>query len=177
MIGGALVSIGASILALMVVASGLLPGIYIEGRVGVTLIVAGLVLAGLNALVRPVLRLLTCPWVLLLAAFILFVMNAVLLLLAALVTDWLAAALGGQLIVTSFGWAVVGGLIISLIVTVLTGAYDRWVTRVPVPPAPDIQTLAQTRRAELDQEFDAAVQSGQAPPPKPPTPRPPPGTP
>jgi putative membrane protein len=164
MIGGALVAIGSSFLALMVVASGLLPGIYVEGRVGVTLIVAAIVLCGLNALVRPILRLLSCPWVLLLAAFVLFVMNALLLLLTALITSWLSPALDGELVVTSFGWAIVGGLIVSIIVSVLTGAYDRWVTRVPVAPPPDVRSLAASRRAELDKEFDELVQ-----PPKPPS--------
>lgn len=166
MIGGALVAIGASLIALMAVASGLLPGIYIEGRIGVTLIAAAVILCGLNALVRPVLRLLTCPWVLVMAAFVLFVMNALLLMLTALITSWLSPALGGYLVVSSFGWAVVGGLAISLIVTALTSAWDWWVTRVKVPPPPDIRGLAQSQREELDRQFDAAVQSQQ--PPKPP---------
>jgi putative membrane protein len=166
MIGGALVAIGASFVALLVVASGLLPGIYVEGRVGLTLLIAAVVLCLLNALVRPVLRLLSCPWALLLAAFVLFVMNALLLLLTALITDWLAQTFGGRLVVTSFGWAVVGGVIISIIVTVLTGAYDRWVTRVTVPPPPDVRGLAAAKRAELDQDFDATV----GPPKPPPTP-------
>ncbi|MFN8377656.1 MAG: phage holin family protein [Anaerolineae bacterium] len=163
MIGGALVAIGASLLALMVVSSGLFPGIYIEGRVGVTLVVAALVLCALNALVRPILRLLTCPWVLVMAAFVLFVLNALLLILTAGITSWLSPALGGKLIVTSFGWAVVGGLVISIVVTALTSAYDWWVTRVKVAPPPDIRVMAQAQRAELDRQFDEAVQSQQPP--------------
>lgn len=164
MIGGALVAIGASFLALMVVSSGLFPGIYVEGRIGVTLMVAALVLCALNALVRPVLRLLTCPWVLLMAAFVLFVMNALLLMLTALITSWMSPALGGKLIVTSFGWAVAGGLVLSLIVTALTSAWDWWVTRVKVMPPPDIRGLANAQRAELDRQFDATVHSKQPPP-------------
>jgi len=162
-ISGALVAIGASFLALIVVSSGLFPGITVEGRVGLTLIAAALVLCVLNALVRPVLRLLTCPWALLLAAFVLFVLNALLLMLTAEITRWLSPALGGKLIVTSFGWAVVGGLVISLIVTALTSAWDWWVTRVKVAPPPDIRGLAESQRAELDRQFDESVRSNQPP--------------
>lgn len=167
MIAGALVAIGASLFALMVVSSGLFPGITIEGRVGVTLIAAALVLCVLNALVRPVLRLLTCPWALVLAAFVLFVMNALLLMLTAEITRWLSPVLGGKLVVTSFGWAVIGGLVISVIVTALTSAWDWWATRVKVAPPPDVRSLAQSQRAELDRQFDEAVRSQQPPGPPP----------
>ncbi len=159
MIRAWLAAFGASLLALAVVASGLLPGIYIAGRIGITLVVAGLVLAALNALVRPLLRLFTCPMVLLVQALFLFVLNALMLLAAALVTEWLAPYTGGYLVVVSFGWAVLGGLIIALIVAGLTSLLDRWETRVPVKPAPDVRQIAEVNRAQLDEQFNAYVQT------------------
>ena len=61
----------------------------------------------------------------------------------------------------------VGGLVISVIVTALTSAWDWWATRVKVAPPPDVRSLAQSQRAELDRQFDEAVRSQQPPGPPP----------
>lgn len=174
MIRSALLVIAASLLALAVVASGLLPGIYVEGQVGLALLAAAGVLAVLNALVRPVLRLFTCPLVLLLTAFVLFVFNGLALLVTAWVSEALAPYTGGRLIVTGIGWAVLGGLLVSVMVTLVTAGQEWWSGRVAVTPPPKAREIAQAQRAQLDQQFDAMLQ---APPPTPgePPPPPPPG--
>ncbi|HYO89061.1 MAG TPA: phage holin family protein [Candidatus Limnocylindrales bacterium] len=169
MIRAWLFAFGVSLAALAVVASGLLPGIYIEGRIGATLIVAGLVLGALNALVRPLLRLFTCPMFALALLLFLFVLNALMLLGTALITQWLSPYTGGYLVVESFGWAVLGGLIIAVIVALLTNLLERWQTRVPVPPPPDMHQIAGVTRAQLDAQFDAIVQP-RPPPSEPPQP-------
>jgi putative membrane protein len=163
MLRGWLFSFGISLAALAVVASGLLPGIYIDGSFGLTLIVAGLVLAALNAMVRPLLLVLTCPLAALALLVFLFVLNAVMLLITALVTQWLSPYTGGYLVVTGFGWAVLGGFIVAILVATLTTLLERWETRVTVPPAPDVRQIAESQRAQLDQQFEAYVQQPPAP--------------
>ncbi|MCS7070566.1 MAG: phage holin family protein, partial [Anaerolinea sp.] len=48
--------------AIGVITSGLLPGIRIEGNYVVTLAITAVVLGLLNAVVRPILVLLSCPF-------------------------------------------------------------------------------------------------------------------
>jgi putative membrane protein len=169
----ALLVIAATLLALAVISSGLLPGITIQGKVELTLLAAAGVLAVLNALVRPVLRLFTCPLVLLLSAFVLFVFNGLALLVTAWVSEALAPYTGGRLIVTSIGWAVAGGLIVSVVVTLVTAAQEWWSGRVTVTPPPKAREIAQAQRAQLDEEFDAMLQAPPPAPDEPPSPPPP----
>jgi putative membrane protein len=84
-----------------------------------------LILGVVNALVRPVLRLLSLPIILLTLGLFLIVINALMLLL----TSWLAGVLDIGFEVTGF-WPAVGGAIIITIVTwfvdrALDGALDQ----------------------------------------------------
>jgi len=81
---------------------------------------AALVLGLLNALIAPILKLLTCPLILLTLGAFTLVINAAMLLLA----HWLSPLLGARLTVDSFGAAVLASLIISVVsfaLSVLTG--------------------------------------------------------
>ena len=97
------------------VAVYLIPGIGFVGpgwELGVVAIVFGLV----NAVLRPLLTMLTCPLIILTLGLFGLVINAVLLLL----TAQIAASLGVQFTVDSFGSAVLGGLVISIVSLVLS---------------------------------------------------------
>jgi putative membrane protein len=96
------------------VATALISGI----RVSTTgaLLVAALVLAIINAAVRPVMIILTLPLTILTLGLFLFVLNAVCLLLVALLVP------GVQ--VQSFGTAFLGALIISAVSWLLTRLID-----------------------------------------------------
>lgn len=78
-------------------------------------VVAG-VLALVNALVRPVLTMLTCPLVLLTLGFFTLVINALMLML----TGWLSARLGLGFAVGGFLPAFWGALIISVVSVLAT---------------------------------------------------------
>jgi putative membrane protein len=95
----------------------LLPAIQVQQGIGNLLIVA--VIFGLvNALIRPIVKVLALPITLVTLGLFTLVINTLMLLL----TSWLAGNLmaieGG--IIQKFVWAFVGAIIISLVSTVLS---------------------------------------------------------
>ncbi|MEI7770705.1 MAG: phage holin family protein [Chloroflexales bacterium] len=96
-------------------ATWLVPGIAFSGpgwQIGVVALVFGL----LNALLRPLIYLLTCPLVLLTLGLFGLVINAVMLAL----TSAMADQLGIQFHVDGFWPALLGGLVISIVTTALS---------------------------------------------------------
>jgi putative membrane protein len=91
-------------------AAYLVPGIHVSA-VGPAL-AAGLVLALINAVVRPVLIVLTLPLTLLTLGLFLFVLNAFCL--------WLTSAFVPGFTVDGFGAAFLGALVISVVSWILT---------------------------------------------------------
>jgi len=96
--------------ALLIVAS-ILPGIDVLSF-GSALI-AALVLGLLNALVKPVLILLTLPITIVTLGLFLLVLNALLF--------WFAGSILKGFVVDGFGWALLGALIYSLVAGLLSG--------------------------------------------------------
>jgi putative membrane protein len=88
--------------------------IDVKSLLGVALIF-GLV----NALVRPLLKMLSCPLVLLTLGLFIFVINAAMLLL----TSAIAQSLGLQFYVDGFVSALIGSIIISLVSIVLSALF------------------------------------------------------
>ena len=96
-------------------ASWLLQGISLTGesdgqRLGALLVVA-VVFGAVNAVVRPVVRFLAFPFILLTLGLLLLVINALMLLL----TSWLSAQIGLGFDVDGFGTAVVGAVVVSVV--------------------------------------------------------------
>lgn len=96
------------------VAVALVPGIVYDGGV-MGLLGVALVFGLVNALIRPVLQLLTFPLMVLTLGLFVFILNAFLLWL----TAQLAQALGIQFAVIGFWSALVGAVIIAVVSTVL----------------------------------------------------------
>jgi len=94
----------------IIVAAELLPGIALRGMVSA--LGAGLVLGLVNAIVRPVLLLLTLPLTLLTLGLFLLVLNALCL--------WLTSVLVKGLEIQGFWAAFFGALIVSLVSWILT---------------------------------------------------------
>ena len=91
----------------LVAAAWLVPGITLTGAVPTLL--AGLILGIVNALVKPVLVILTLPFTLVTLGLFLFVVNAICLGLTALLVpgfrvSGFVAALLGSLVVTVVSW-------------------------------------------------------------------------
>ena len=97
------------------VAAYLLDGIQIGGdgsRFFLTLLGVAVVFGVLNAVVKPILKLLSLPLIVLSLGLFLFILNALMLSL----TSWLAGAIGLDFHVDSFFWdAVLGAIIISAV--------------------------------------------------------------
>ncbi|WP_134774364.1 phage holin family protein [Ornithinimicrobium flavum] len=97
------------------VAAVLLPGISFGGE-GASLVLTVVLVAALfgvlNAIVKPLLKLLSLPFIVLTLGLFLVVVNALMLSL----TSWLAGVLGLEFTVESFFWdAVLGSLIVSAV--------------------------------------------------------------
>lgn len=86
-------------------AANLVPGIRVSGP-GVA-IVAGIILGFVNALIKPVLFVLTLPFTVITLGLFIFVVNAICLALVA----WLVPGLT----ISGFGAAFVGALVISIV--------------------------------------------------------------
>ncbi|MBI3577723.1 phage holin family protein [Candidatus Gottesmanbacteria bacterium] len=95
-------------LALFIV-SRILPGIVVKDFG--TALIAALVIGLVNALVRPVLLLLTLPINILTLGLFTFVLNALMLLLAGSITPGFA--------VDGFWTALIGSILLSLVATIL----------------------------------------------------------
>lgn len=101
--------------AALFVAVQLIPGMHFTGGLGRLLGVA-LVFGLVNALVRPVLTILSCPLIVMTLGLFMLVINAALLML----TAWLSKGLNLGFSVDGFLPAFLGGLVIGLVSTVLT---------------------------------------------------------
>ena len=101
--------------AALLAAVWLIPGIHFEGGLG-RLIGVAAVFGLVNALVRPVLTVLSCPLIVITLGLFTLVINALLLLL----TGYLSQAWNLGFEVDGFLAAFLGGIVIGLVSTVLT---------------------------------------------------------
>ncbi len=92
--------------------AALLPGIRISSDGIGTLAIIALIFGVVNAIVRPIVMVLSCPFIILSLGILIPVINGALLMLT-------AALSGGRLIVDHLGWAILGGLLMGIIVLVL----------------------------------------------------------
>lgn len=90
----------------------LLPGIHVVNEDLFTYILMGAVFGILNAVIWPLMTCLTCAVILFTFGLFLFVINGMAL--------WFTAELfPDRLQIDSFGWAIIGGLVMSIIGTIL----------------------------------------------------------
>jgi len=104
------------------VAAWLLPGIKVEGTAWVAYAVMAAVLALVNAVLRPILKFLTCPLIILTLGLFTLVINGITLWLSALLSTWFANALGLGVgyCVRDFWSALLGAVIVSVVTVVLS---------------------------------------------------------
>jgi putative membrane protein len=120
---GLLVRVIVNALALGV-AAWLFGGIRVggddPGQQALTLIGVGLVFGLVNAIVAPVVKLLSLPFVVLTLGLLLLVINAVMLIL----TSRIAEALGLTFTVDGFGTALLGSIVVSVVAAILGAVLD-----------------------------------------------------
>jgi putative membrane protein len=92
----------------LAVTAAVLPGIHVKNDSIGTLAIVALIFGIVNALVKPIFVILSCPLILLTLGLFMLVINGVMLL----ITDSLS---GGRFTVDGLGWAILGGLVVNLI--------------------------------------------------------------
>ena len=107
-----LIRVVINAVALYVAAAVLGENMYIPTDV-VNLAIVAIVFGLVNAFIKPIVTILTCPLTIVTLGLFTIVINALMLML----TGWLT---GGQLAVAGFGWALLGGLIVGIISTLLS---------------------------------------------------------
>lgn len=106
----------ASTAIALFVAASIVPGIAVTAEGWPVYVVMALILAVVNALVRPILALLSCPLILLTFGLFTFVVNAVAFWLASAVAQRLAVGF----VVADFTAALLGSIVVSVVATLLT---------------------------------------------------------
>ncbi len=86
----------------------ILPGIHVVNNDIGTYLIIGLVFGIVNGVLKPIITFLTCPFVILTLGLFMFVINGLML--------WITAELlPDRLVIDSFGWAVLGGIIMAIV--------------------------------------------------------------
>ncbi len=103
----------------LAIAAWILPGIMIEGATttdqGITLAIVAVIFGLVNLIVRPIVSLLALPVIILTLGLVIFVINALMLLL----TDWIAEQFDVGFQVDGFWTALLGALIITVVAAIL----------------------------------------------------------
>lgn len=99
------------------VAALIVPGIRVEGNAWIVYAVMAIVLGLVNAVVRPILKVLSCPLIVLTLGLFVLVINGLTLWLSSLIAvNWL----GVGFYVDTFWAALLGALIVSIVSVVLS---------------------------------------------------------
>ena len=103
----------------LAVAAWLVGGITLQGATTgqriLTLLIVAVIFGLVNAFVRPIVKLLSLPFIVLTLGLLIFVINAAMLLL----TSWITGKLDVQFHVDGFWSAILGSLIISVVGVIL----------------------------------------------------------
>ncbi|HEX4952260.1 MAG TPA: phage holin family protein [Thermoanaerobaculia bacterium] len=90
----------------LLLAAKILSGVHYQGGI-LYLLLAGVVIGLINLLVKPVVKILSCPLIVLTLGLFFLVINGLMFSLAAWLLDGLS--------VDGFGWAVLGGLVLAVV--------------------------------------------------------------
>jgi putative membrane protein len=100
--------------AALAATAAILPGIHIHDQIGTLLLVA-LIFGIVNALLKPIIIIMSCPLIILTLGLFAIVINGIMLLIT-------SAIAGDRFTIDGFWWAVLGGLIVGIISSALEGA-------------------------------------------------------
>jgi putative membrane protein len=99
----------------LAVATWVVAGITLEGattgRRVLTLLIVAAIFGVVNAVVKPIAKLISLPFIVLTLGLLIFVINALMLML----TSWITGQLDVQFHVAGFGSALLGSLVITLV--------------------------------------------------------------
>ena len=158
-----------SAIAIGVITSGILPGIRIEGNIPPTWVALTIIFTLVNLFIKPILRFLTCPFIILSLGLIGFIINTALLYLTAFLGNQLISLTGGRLVIDNFLYALVASVIVTITTIVLeqfiqTAAPKRRET-VSVQKITEVRYVVQQQRADFDDQFNQQLSVGNPPAP------------
>lgn len=103
--------------ASLYVAAWIIPGIRVEGDAWLTYSIMALILGLVNAVIRPILKVLSCGLIIVTLGLFVFVINAATFLLASnIAQNWFNVGF----YVDSFGAALLGSIVVSIVSVVLS---------------------------------------------------------
>ena len=106
--------------AIAIITAGWLPGIRITGSSSFAILIGvGLIFGLVNALIKPLVDLMTCALTLLTFGLFRLIVNGAMLMLTASVSRLVEPTIGGRLEVDGLLWGIVGAIIASITATVL----------------------------------------------------------
>lgn len=106
-------------IAALFCAAWLVPGIIVDGNAWLAFAVMAVILGLVNAIVRPVLKFLSCGLIILTLGLFVFVINAATFMLA----SHIAQIVGIGFYVDGFGSALLGSLIVSIVTVILSAIF------------------------------------------------------
>ncbi|TDO54643.1 putative membrane protein [Kribbella sp. VKM Ac-2527] len=114
----------------LAVASWIVSGITLQGattgRRVLTLLIVAAIFGVVNAVVKPIVKLLSLPFIILTLGLLIFVINALMLLL----TSWITGKLDVQFHVDGFWPALLGSLVITVVGMLLNAVLpEKWEPR------------------------------------------------
>ena len=101
--------------AALMITAYIVPGLFVANFVSAA--IASVILALVNAIIKPILVVLTLPLTLLTFGLFLFVINAIVI--------WLAGVITPGFVVGGFGSALIGSIVLTLITSGLTMLFGR----------------------------------------------------
>ncbi len=110
-----LIRVAVNAIAIAITAR-VLSGITVRDESIATYLLLGLVFGLVNALLKPILTVLTCPLIIVTLGLFVLVINGVILMLTGSLT-------GGLLSVDGLGWAILGGIVMGLVNVVLEALF------------------------------------------------------
>lgn len=155
---------GLTIIAILLI----LPGVGLAEVNLITLMIVAVVFGLVNAILKPIVSLFTCPLVFFTLGLIFVVINVAMLYLTALLS-------GGQLVIDNFGWGLAGGGLMTVIGLVTERLLSEREHEVRVDKVPDVRSILQAQQAQLDRDFSGGEEPpvvGNDPPRSRPRPRP-----
>ena len=93
------------------VTAAVLPGITVHGGI-VSYLILAIIFGVVNALIKPIVKLLTCPLIIVTLGLFILVINGAMLMLTSSIS-------GGRLFVAGWGSAIVGGIIMGVVNVIL----------------------------------------------------------
>ena len=96
------------------IVAAIIPGIQVQDTDITTLLVIGLIFGVVNAVIRPIVSILTCPFVILTLGLFILVINGAMLMLT-------ANFAGDRLTVDGWLAAILGGIVMSIVMMILEG--------------------------------------------------------